>query len=553
MLLAALETPAAGSVEFSKHPDFHTVAAFLLGWVLYASVSALLASFHVKGIVMKLWKLLSAPARFCIIRKESDDKISVDSSTCSHSFDLSSLSDTDDNVQQILIRMLFISFITGSLANFRSLLSFSQDSKLCAFVVAWSLLSLETARLMGLFTILLALRKLGMKQWELTIFSIWIITGLAFTFINAALAAGVTQAIPQLNTSFCFRIHFWPASVVLITIYLGLEVFVVIRLWFKLRQPVFRRGCASNYLLLDIRVTRALSLMLLELVTSVPSAIVTNTLGDFIPYSVGAIAVLYAFSREANDRNFTDRQDSPETSPSSVCPSSAQEDICIAGPAYSWLTPGRPLSARSSSDVSLLPRWDVDQRVVRSGTTRSSKTIDSRTARSIHEAVIHQATIKKLSANTNLACSDLGLASSSHSVVATTELAPPSRTLRPLRPRLVILTQTSDTYGYPIVQAEGSRLSVNTESITSVESAPAERFRILTSRFSSPSWTTTRSTVSSNHSQSTSHSPTSRGSEGGPFMDPNASDSRSFVSLRITDRESIARSIATSTFGPRPI
>ncbi|KAJ3987252.1 hypothetical protein F5890DRAFT_821030 [Lentinula detonsa] len=552
MLLAALETPA-GSVEFLKHPDFQTVAAFLLGWVLYASVSALLASLEVKGIVMKLWKLLSAPARFCIIRKESDDKISVDSSTYSHSFDLSSLSDTDDNVQQILIRMLFISFITGSLANFRSLLSFSQDSKLCAFVVAWSLLSLETARLMGLFTILLALRKLGMKQWELTIFSIWIITGLAFTFINAALAAGVTQAIPQLNTSFCFRTHFWPASVVLITIYLGLEVFVVIRLWFKLRQLVFRRGCASNYLLLDIRVTRALSLMFLELVTSVPSAIVTNTLGDFIPYSVGAIAVLYAFSREANDRNFTDRQDSPETSPSSACPSSAQEDICIAGPAYSWLNPGRPLSARSSSDVSFLPRWDVDQRVVRSGTTRSSKTIDSRTARSIHEAVIHQATIKKLSANTNLACSDPGLASSSHSVVATTELAPPSRTLRPLRPRLVILTQTSDTYGYPIVQAEGSRLSVNTESITSVESAPAERFRILTSRFSSPSWTTTRSTVSSNHSQSTSHSPTSRGSEGGPFMDPNASDSRSFVSLRITDRESTARSIATSTFGPRPI
>ncbi|KAJ4001137.1 hypothetical protein F5050DRAFT_154276 [Lentinula boryana] len=369
--------------------------------------------------------------------------------------------------------MLFISFITGSLANFRSLLSFSQDSKLCAFVVAWSLLSLETARLMGLFTILLALRKLGLKQWELTIFLIWIITGFAFTFINAVLATGFTQAIPQLNTSFCFRRHYLPASVVLTTIYLCLEVFVVIRLWFKLRQLVIRRGCASNYVLLDIRVTRALSLVLLELVTSVPSAIVTNTLGDFIPYSVGAIA------------------DSPETSPSSVCPYSAQEDIRLVDPACSRLTPGHPLSARSSSDFSLSPRWDVDQRVVRTGTTRSSKTIDSRTARSIHEAVIHQATIKKLSANTIVACSDPELASSPHSVVATTELAPPSRTLRPLRPRLVILTQTSDTYGYPIVQAEGSKLSANTESIQSV----AERIRILTSRFSSPSWTTTRSTV----------------------------------------------------------
>lgn len=45
----------------------------------------------------------------------------------------------------------------------------------------------------------------------------------------------------------------------------------------------------------DPRVLRGLSLILLELLTAVPTATFTDILGEFIPFSIGALAVLGQF------------------------------------------------------------------------------------------------------------------------------------------------------------------------------------------------------------------------------------------------------------------
>ncbi len=42
----------------------------------------------------------------------------------------------------------------------------------------------------------------------------------------------------------------------------------------------------------DFRVRRAFSLLVLELLTMVPSALFTGVLGEFLPFSIGAVIVL---------------------------------------------------------------------------------------------------------------------------------------------------------------------------------------------------------------------------------------------------------------------
>ncbi|KAJ3908508.1 hypothetical protein F5879DRAFT_329266 [Lentinula edodes] len=284
-LSRALETDANGSITFLHQVNFQTVSAFFLGWVFYASISTLLTSLHLKRMIIRLRALLVAST------VQNDSIIHISPPSIDRVFS----PPAGDNVQRILIIMMFASFVTGGLTNFGSLLSF-QNSNLCAFLVTWSILSLDTARLMGLCMLLLALKHLGMKQWELVISLIWLLTGLAFVFINAALATGVTQTIPgpQLGISFCFPItrHIFPTSAVVSTsIYLCLEIFVVVRLLFKLPRPQLYRRRGWAYLF-NTQIIRALSLVLLDLLTLVPSAITTDTLGDPISYSIGAIGVL---------------------------------------------------------------------------------------------------------------------------------------------------------------------------------------------------------------------------------------------------------------------
>jgi hypothetical protein len=80
-------------------------------------------------------------------------------------------------------------------------------------------------------------------------------------------------------------------SLVSSLIFFGLEIYTLVRLIgliFPQNTVLEHRVAAVK----DIRVLRVLSLIFLELLTIVPSAIPTNILGEFIPLSIGALAVL---------------------------------------------------------------------------------------------------------------------------------------------------------------------------------------------------------------------------------------------------------------------
>ena len=74
-----------------------------------------------------------------------------------------------------------------------------------------------------------------------------------------------------------------PTSLTVSLILIVLELYVLLRLLVSLSLP-------SG--LLDIRVSRAAALFIFDLAVLVPDAVESNVLGDFIPFSVGAVIVL---------------------------------------------------------------------------------------------------------------------------------------------------------------------------------------------------------------------------------------------------------------------
>lgn len=78
---------------------------------------------------------------------------------------------------------------------------------------------------------------------------------------------------------------FMPASLTVSLTLIVLESYTLARMLVGLSLP---RG------LLDIRVSRIVALLVFDLALVVPDAVESNVLGDFIPFSVGAVIVLGA-------------------------------------------------------------------------------------------------------------------------------------------------------------------------------------------------------------------------------------------------------------------
>ena len=93
----------------------------------------------------------------------------------------------------------------------------------------------------------------------------------------------------------CYRKHFFPTAILLSLLNLVLEVYVIGRL-FSLSAPAFLSRKDRLRALGDIRSLRASSLLILDLLTIVPSAVFFNILSEYLPFAVGAILVVGMFS-----------------------------------------------------------------------------------------------------------------------------------------------------------------------------------------------------------------------------------------------------------------
>ncbi|EIN10653.1 hypothetical protein PUNSTDRAFT_119569 [Punctularia strigosozonata HHB-11173 SS5] len=393
-----LEKPSAQ--EFVEHPDFRQICAFFLGWVFFCSLHYIAVSPFLRSVISLVTQRLAnkhakfdPEARPTSLTDEKEKSIIAwrRDSEASEYVEPNLLSLKRDN--HILTFTLSLCLAFASVAQFASLLAFSgKGGASCAFVVAWGGVANQLARLVGLLTVILELRQLGIARYEDILCWTWISVGLVFVFVTNAISTGAVQQVPFLpHTFLCYRRHFLPTSIVSSLVYLSLEIYITIRSFLHVSEPKDR----SWQDLADTQVLRGLSLMFLELLTIGPSAAPTTLVGDFVPFSIGAIAVLVAFNHHhtraseipvivsqpqskgvgRNSRPSTYLKPSPSHSVHSI-------NLKIGQPYF----PHHPFANPGFNDD-----HDDDPAPMSPMTARTSLTIDSAMEKSVKNAVIGKA------------------------------------------------------------------------------------------------------------------------------------------------------------------
>lgn len=208
---------------------------------------------------------------------------------------------------------------------------------------------------------------------------------------------------------------FLPTSLLSSFLYFFLELYIVARLAVMIAppflQPKHRMGVLN-----DPRIIKSFSLLLLEVLVIIPNAIFTGVVGEFVPFSIGALAVIGSsglfISRQLhtharllniaafNYSNFV----APELRHTSIPPSEHTSFPSRRSTAHSIVlsTGGSSRDHPLSWPEHVVPRHPVSsmaldlqtagpQTYTQPKSARSSRTIDSVTAKSIRNAVIHVA------------------------------------------------------------------------------------------------------------------------------------------------------------------
>ncbi|KAJ6515853.1 hypothetical protein C8R45DRAFT_957805 [Mycena sanguinolenta] len=383
--------------NFAVHPDYRQAATFALGWVFVTSLSSIISSV----LIQRFFGFIrGSSGSQDLERSPTSEKLSI------RSLDIENKLDLRHGYSNTALFALPLCFLFASIAQFASLLAFplSGDAT-CAFVVAWGGMAAQSGRLVGALIVLFELRKMGIARWEFWVAIVWLIIGIAFIFLNNAVSVGVLTIFQPLGVAYCDRKHFLPASLVSSLLYFSLEVYAIARMMLLL-SPNSRMIAVIK----DNRVVRPFTLIFLELLTLVPSAVFTNTVAEFVPFSIGAVAVLLAFryrpsrseepssprlsslsyvtypsvvqnTRPSERQSLDSRQsDFARTElVGSSRPTSIQPPSPAAAATYSRR---HPFSAIALSDPSLQnEEWNPR-------TARSTRTIDTEAAHSIHNAVV---------------------------------------------------------------------------------------------------------------------------------------------------------------------
>jgi len=302
-----MDTPTIN--EFIAHPDYQQVASFFLGAVFITSLNY--SCLRIRSFVPRFRKWISrVRSTTTDIENVSSEKVSI----------TSSLEFGRPGENQCFLFTLSLCFAFASIAYFGSLLSFSTNGgATCAFVVAWGGMAAQTARLIGLLMLLLELRDLGIAKLEFYTTLAFLFVAMVLLFVNNAVGTGTIRPFPPLAIAVCYRRHFLPTALTTSFMHLFLELFILLRLGFFITRqstPASQRLISLR----DGRIVKATSLLFLELLTIAPSAIRISLLADFIPLSIGALAVLVAFNHRSTARDSHPMLNSDAVSPISVAP-----------------------------------------------------------------------------------------------------------------------------------------------------------------------------------------------------------------------------------------
>lgn len=353
-------TPSPTVIEVGEHPDHRQIATFFLGWLLSYSFQTLLSS----GAIQHLFKTNARSTDF--------EKGDTDNSPLLVSA-----------MHPLALAVLCFCFGSAGIAQFGSLLTFTYDFDVaCSFAVAWGAISANLGRLVALSIILCSLRRLGVGKIESVAYLTWIIAGLVLVFVTTGTGIGSLSEYATLGIFLCDRDHNLALSLSTSLIYSLIEVYAIGRLLFLTYSPTQSAG----QWVFSLPILRSTSLLILELLTIVPSAIFTGILGEFIPFAVGATFVLAIFGLQPRARNIDARVTHEEDMiyvPSIKPPMSTVDPRHnVQSTVYSIR---HPYSMYYEDDHSVLHRSNTLR------TARSSHTFDSRSLRSASEAIVEVA------------------------------------------------------------------------------------------------------------------------------------------------------------------
>ncbi|KAH9045416.1 hypothetical protein EDB85DRAFT_1906526 [Lactarius pseudohatsudake] len=277
--------------DFLNHPDFRLFASFSLGWVFLSSLHHIWMSALLRDLA---WIFIAA---FGHLRGKANPVIPTD---------LLREKSTGANQPSVRIGELYrlkqrdtlklllsMAFLLASLSSFLSLLLFSPSGSgaACEFVVALSAVASQAARVFGLLILGLDLRHKMSGLWEPWTF--WSCLALVTILNGVAIGLGPGRLVtPSMipSTSLCFRKRFISTSLVGSIFNIVLELYILIRILSLVKPPRLQRATIQ-----DTLVVHAGSLLLFDLLVIVPEAIPTGVIAEFIPFSIGALAVLVAF------------------------------------------------------------------------------------------------------------------------------------------------------------------------------------------------------------------------------------------------------------------
>lgn len=302
--LVVRDTETLSISDFLEHPDYRQIASFFLGWVFICSLICIVTS----PVICRLYQMchnsfddrrgLAADAHYC----NGHDTLWNNSEK--HPIDTLFWGDRNSSTQSLeeenaaLVLLLSFCFAFASVAHFSSLLSFNSNSgaSACSFLVALGGISTACARFMGLIILNLDLQKFEVWRWEIYLAWSWLFVGGGFVVATCATSAGTVAYVLRLDTYLCYRTSYLPTAVIMATMFITLELYMIGRLLSLIAPPFleFRHRIGA---VTDTRVLRALSLLLFDILNLVPGVKVIGIIGEFVPFSIGALIVLAMFQK----------------------------------------------------------------------------------------------------------------------------------------------------------------------------------------------------------------------------------------------------------------
>ncbi|GJJ07625.1 hypothetical protein Clacol_001829 [Clathrus columnatus] len=187
-----------------------------------------------------------------------------------------------------------------------------------AFLVAWAGIAAQTAKLLGLLSLGIDLRRLGALKWEFYLFSILLSGAFVVMFVSNALSVGTLKELPNSSTdAICFRERHIGTGAATIAIDIVLEVYCVARMMYFL-VPGFLYPRHKVQALFDIRVARSLSLLALDIAIAPQMFTFFGVLADAIPSSLVTVVVLAAFNQHSPFSSIPPTASIPFTRPGSA-------------------------------------------------------------------------------------------------------------------------------------------------------------------------------------------------------------------------------------------